>query len=143
MKRALALAALVLVSCYPTYRRADYRPDACPVLDIVWIDTVPDVDPIDAACLEFERRTGTDARPLVSDVTIYLRKHSGDARFCVETPVETCTYVLMPHTYAIEYRDDSGLDGYYLWHEMLHVILFEAGHPGNMHHDIMRERGWL
>lgn len=134
--------ALSLVGCYPHYRRADFRPDTCPPAEVMWLDTVPEIDPIDAACLEYERRTGRDVRPLMARTHLIIRKHSGDPHFCTKLPYQTCTGRIAEHTYIIEYKDDAQ-KGQYLWHEIFHVLLWEAGYPTGTHHKIMDTRGWL
>lgn len=144
-----ALVAITLPSvgssCYPHYKYQRYQPHSCRPKIIDWMDgTVPHLDPIDAACIEYERRTDRPAKDLLSDAHLMVRMHSGDPWIChkPQAPYETCTARLSEHVYLIEYRDD-GKRGEYLWHEILHVIMHEDGLPGPLHHDIMVHRGWL
>lgn len=140
MKRLICIVA-GLASCYPHYHAEPYRPVGCGLAEIVWLESVPEVEPLDAACAEYTRRTGRRSRDLLEETVLYVRRHDGDPLYCEGTPIETCTMRVSQGVYVIEYREDL-TRAHNLWHEMLHVLLFEAGHPGKTHHRVMRERGW-
>lgn len=151
------LLACFLIILTPACSSMHHTPDVAPAVptvcthpNIAWRNMPPDHKGVTDACVEISRIFGQDAFKIMRGNTVMVTGHHSSPRICKDTPFGTCTVRLADKTFIMEIDLDIADKGkpfpsisFVVRHEFMHILMWNLGTPGKVHHYWMAFHGYM